>query len=166
MAYPPCAGFGMTPAPVSRWAVSFADLALLLLGFFVLLYVGRADLQEVAVSTRAALDSEAAAGDEVYEWAGASLFVEGEARLQDSARARLARMGAEAARTGKTVRIESFGGDPAARRFDGWELAAARAAAAARAVREGGLAEEDVEIAMPARNDRKVAHRLIVRVEG
>lgn len=154
----------MTTTPVSRWAVSFADLALLLLGFFILLYAGRADVQDVAESAREALDSEAAPADLVFDWAGASLFVEGEARLQDSARARLARIGAEAARGGKTIRIESFGGDPAARRFDGWELAAARAAAAARAVREGGLAEEDVEIAMPARNDDKVAHRLIVRV--
>lgn len=157
----------MTPTPVSRWAVSFADLALLLLGFFILLYAGRADVRDVANSARAALDSEAVADrDEVFEWAGASLFVEGEARLKDSARAKLVRIGAEAARGGKTIRIESFGGDPAARRFDGWELAAARAAAAARAVREGGLPEEDVEIAMPVRHDGKVAHRLVVRVEG
>lgn len=153
----------MTPAPVSRWAVSFADLALLLLGFFILLYAGRADVREVANSARGALDSEAMSADLTFEWTGASLYVEGEARLKDSARARLARIGAEAARGDKTIRIESFGSDPAARRFDGWELAAARAAAAARAVREGGLAEEDVEIAMPTRHNRKVPHRLIVR---
>ena len=155
-----------TPSPVSRWAVSFADLALLLLGFFILLYASRADVRDVAESAREALDSEAVRGDRFFEWPGASLFESGEARLTDSARARLVEIGRNAKREGKSVRIESFGSDPYARRFDGWELAAARAAAAARAVREGGLAEEDVEIVMPARHDGKVAHRLVVRVNG
>lgn len=154
----------MTPNPVSRWAVSFTDLALLLLGFFVMLYAGKADVRQVAVSARNALDSEDARASESYEWAGAGLFETGEARLTVSARARLAAIGAGAARQGKRVRIESLGSDPAAQRFDGWELAAARAAAVARALRAGGLREEDVEIAVPARSDDGRAHRLVVRV--
>src|SRR3546814_4581732 len=96
----------MTPTPVSRWAVSFADLALLLLGFFVLLYAGRADVRDVAERARAALDSEAAVADEVFDWAGTSLFASGEARLTDSARAELVTIGKAAARTGRTVRRE------------------------------------------------------------
>lgn len=157
----------MTPNPVSRWAVSFADLAMLLLGFFVMLYAGKADVRQVASSARAALDSEETApAGRVFEWPGKALFASGEARLTGSARARLVVIGREAARRGENVRVESLGTDPAAHRFDGWELAAARAAAAARALREGGLEEEAVEIAMPPRQNRNAPHQLIVRVGG
>src|SRR3546814_4056752 len=88
----------MTPTPVSRWAVSFADLALLLLGFFVLLYAGRADVRDVAERARTALDSEAAVAAVVFDWAGTSLFASGEERLTDFERAALMKIGEGAAR--------------------------------------------------------------------
>ena len=46
--------------------------------------------------------------------------------------------------------IVSDGIDPATARLDGWELAAARAAAAGRAVRAGGLDERRVTLSIPA----------------
>ena len=154
----------MTRSPAARWATSFADLALLLLGFFILLYAGKADVRAVAASAREALGSDQPAGGFIFDRPGADLFEPGEARLTDSAREALVAIGRNAARDGKSVRIESLGRDPAARRFDGWELAAARAAAAARAVREGGVAEEKVEIVVPARDGDGAAHRLVVRL--
>src|SRR3546814_19830173 len=92
----------MTPTPVSRWAVSFADLALLLLGFFVLLYAGRADVRDVAERARAALDSEAAVADEGFDWAGTALFESGAARPHASSSAELVEHGQEGGRNGRT----------------------------------------------------------------
>ncbi len=144
----------MTAARLPRWAVSFADLALLLLGFFVLLHAGSA--REVAAGARAAFSSEAVQGPLLSERAE-MLFFPGEARLTPVSRARIMKIGAGAARGGRRLVIDSVGRDSAARRFDGWELAAARAAAVARALNEGGLAEDRVSIALQeSRPDKEV----------
>jgi hypothetical protein len=54
-------------------------------------------------------------------------------------------------------------GQARGRRFDAWELAAARAAAAARALAEGGLAEGEVTILLGAARAETRHHRLVVR---
>ena len=155
----------MRVRPVPRWTVSFADLALLLLSFFILLHTGSA--REVAAGARAAFSSQSAPGP-LLEEPAASLFEPGEARLKTDARARLVGMGRTAAAANRALVVDSQGRDPAARRFDGWELAAARAAALARALNEGGVAEDRVRIVLPAaRGDEAVKEqRLIVRFGG
>ena len=150
---------------VPRWTVSFADLAVLLLSFFILLHAGSA--REVAAGARAAFSSQTAAAP-LLEKSAASLFEPGEARLKPDARALLLGIGTAAAAVDRALVVDSFGRDPAARRFDGWELAAARAAALARALNEGGVAEDRVRIVLPAEHGDKGVkeQKLIVRFGG
>lgn len=151
----------MRRAAMPRWAVSFADLSLLLLAFFVLLHAGNA--REVAASARAAFAGEPLPGP-LLEARADSLFEPGEARLTAAAKARLLRI---ARLSKRPLVVESEGRDAGARRFDGWELAAARAAAVARALSEGGVAEERVSIILPRGNEsRAKGQRLIVRAGG
>jgi hypothetical protein len=69
-----------------RWSISFADLALLLLCFFVLLQAG--DRQQVAAGARAAFGDVPIRGPLLDETA-ARLFEPGEARLTVAARLRI-----------------------------------------------------------------------------
>lgn len=145
-----------------RWAISFADLALLLLAFFVLLHAGSA--RDVAAGARAAFSAEPLPRPLLKEEA-AALFERGEARLRPYGYARLVRIGRESAGNGRSLIVESEGRDPAGRRFDGWELAAARSAALARALSEGGLSEDRVEIllARGGRNEAPKTQTLTIR---
>lgn len=158
----------MKAAPVPRWAMSLADLALLLLGFFILLHVSTAEKLRVADSIRGAFGTEASAASARFEAPAARMFEPGEARLMPAARKRLRAIGIDAARADKRVVIESIGKDPAAHRFDGWELAAARVAATARAIQEGGVGDHRIDIAMPNARSEKVpgGHRISVRLLG
>jgi flagellar motor protein MotB len=123
--------------PVPRWAISFADLVLLLLGCFVLLHAMEAARPKATEAPPAA----AVAG-----WPAETLFQPGEARLLDGARATLA--AAARALAGHKVRIVSRGTGAGGARLDRFELAAARAAAVGRALQAGGVAERDIAIAL------------------
>ncbi len=139
----------MSSLRTPRWALSFADLCLLLLGFFVILHARQADPKQVAAGMRAAF-GDAAPAAPVTEYAATRIFEPGEAVLTPAAAGWLARMGRQAALAKAGVLIVSDGIDPATARLDGWELAAARVAATGRAVRAGGLDEQAVTISIPA----------------
>ncbi|WP_158702975.1 flagellar motor protein [Allosphingosinicella vermicomposti] len=144
----------MSQVNVPRWAMSLADLGLLLLGFFIILYTGKADVEDVARATRGAFGSEEEGGETfVVDAPADAFFEEGEARLTRDGRTRFVGIGRRAMALGRKVQIESVGRAEDAARFDGFELSAARAAAVARAVEEGGLAPERIEIAMPVGRD-------------
>ena len=132
----------MTRLPLPRWAVSFADLVLLLLGCFVMLHALEASRPKAAAA--AAVAAPAAAP--VRRFAAAELFQSGEALLRPDARETLRAEGGRLA--GRPVRILSSGTGEDGGRLDRFELAAARAAAIGRALREGGLAERDIAIVM------------------
>lgn len=139
----------MKSVRVPRWAVSFADLSLLLLGFFVLMQAHQARPEELAAGLRSAFGEKAsrqAGGD----YRASAIFQPGEAILMADAAQRFARMGAAAQAGGAPIQIVSRGTDAGTHRFDRWELAAARAAAVARALRAGGLDEKRITLAMPA----------------
>ena len=127
-----------SPGGRQRWALSFADLCLLLLGFFVLLQA-RPDGRRLSAGLRAAFVKQAGTA---YEQPAGAMFEPGEAILRPSARAALRAL------AGKDVSITlvSRGTDPGTQRFDAWELAAARAAATARAIGEGGVPQDRVAI--------------------
>lgn len=132
----------MNRLPLPRWAVSFADMLLLLLGCFVLLHA-----MEAQRSTAAApVASGAAATTPVRAFNAAEVFQPGEALLTPEAREALRAEGAHLA--GHAVRIQSNGTGEDGGRLDRFELAAARAAAVGRALREGGLGEGQIAIAM------------------
>lgn len=134
----------MNRLPLPRWAVSFADLVLLLLGCFVLLHAMEASRPK-AGSAPVAAQAQAAAAP-VRAFTASEVFQSGEALLTPEARAALRAEGARLA--GHQVRILSSGTGEEGGRLDRFELAAARAAAIARALREGGLAEGDIAINM------------------
>lgn len=150
----------MRPVSVPRWTVSFADLVLLLLAFFVLLQANGGRV--VAAAARAAF-SDAPIDAPLLAAPAASLFEPGEARLTSRARAELSRLAAAAPERG-TVVVTSEGRNADAHRFDGWELAAARTAALARALAEGGVAEQRIVIRMPAHESGKARQELSVRL--
>lgn len=146
------------PLAVPRWAISFADLSLLLLGFFVMLQAGSA--QQVAAGARAAFSSEPLHGP-LLDMRATDLFEAGEARLTPAG---LIQVGSIAVRASGQLVIESEGRDVGTTRFDGWELSAARAAALARALKEAGIAEERVTIRLGGSVSQVArGQRLIVR---
>ena len=128
----------------SRWALSFADLSLLLLGFFVLLQARPASAP-LAAGLRHAFGAHPHA---MLERPADSLFEPGEAVLRPDARVLLRRF-AHGARDG--VLIASRGTEAGSRRFDGWELAAARAAAVARELAASGVPEARIRVAIDPR---------------
>lgn len=139
----------MRSARVPRWAVSFADLCLLLLGFFVLMQAHQARPDQLAAGLRSAFgESPVALPGGTFR--ADDIFQRGEAVLTSAAMADFTRIGREAEGAGLSIQVVSTGTDGAARRFDRWELAAARAAAVARALRAGGMAEDRVALAMPS----------------
>lgn len=141
----------MSAARAPRWVVSFADLCMLLLGFFVILHARADDPRAVADGMRRAFGSPGAGAGAARlfhaEYRADALFQPGEAVFRPGQAALLARV-ARAAGAG-ILRVESHGADPDARRFDAWELAAARTAAVARALRAAGVPESRIEIAVP-----------------
>ena len=142
-------------AAAPRWAVSFADLGLVLLGCFVMLHAieaarPRPDAARAPVPTAAAGAS----------FAAAELFEPGEARLTAAARARLQVLGRQGG--GSRLVVASRGLGESGRRLDRFELAAARAAAAARALAEGGVPEARLAIRLDEPGDRSDGQRIVV----
>ncbi len=135
----------MNRLPVPRWAVSFADLGLLLLGCFVLLHAMESARPKAAAGAPVA-DRAAPAAVPARSFSAADVFQPGEALLTIEAREALRAEGARLA--GRAVTIRSSGTGEEGGRLDRFELAAARAAAIGRALREGGLTEGDITISM------------------
>ena len=131
-----------------RWVMSFADLTLLLLGFFVLLQAQATDKLKMAAGIRGAFGGNGA-GTPPQGFAAATLFESGEAILKPGEVDRFGRIGAAAARKGERIIIASQGHDGKSARLDSWELAAARTTAIARAIRAGGLPESLIEVTIP-----------------
>lgn len=148
-----------------NWAVSFADLCMVLLGFFIIMHVQSNQQKQVVNGIKQAFGGNAVAAAEAHDLDPARLFEPGEARLRPAARAELAGIGYRAHMTRTRVRIESIGADKATRRFDGWELAAARAAAIARAVQSGGLPEKAIILSIPEMSDASTSEGQRIAIE-
>jgi flagellar motor protein MotB len=128
----------MTNVPVPRWAVSLADLLLLLLGCFVLMNAMEAARLRAAGAPGTGRPAEG--------YSAAALFQPGEAVLKPEALALLQAEGRRLA--GRGIRLVSTGTAEAGGRLDRFELSAARAAAFGRALQEGGVRERDLAIAV------------------
>jgi Membrane MotB of proton-channel complex MotA/MotB len=125
-----------------RWALSFADLCLLLLGFFVLLQA-KPDSNHLSAGLRAAFGARANA---VLEENANAWFEPGEAVLTPQGHKVLGDF-AQSAGGGGLI-VSSRGTEPRTARFDGWELAAARTAAVAREISGAGIAQDKVAVAI------------------
>ena len=129
----------------SRWALSFADLCLLLLGFLLLLQAHKGDPAALNAGLRAAFGAPVPTS---FDTATAPLFEPGEAALLPAARARYVALGRQAAGQTGVVHIESLGTDAGGLRLDAWELAAARTAAIARAIGSGGVDAKRIDLSI------------------
>lgn len=128
----------------NRWAVSFADLLLLLLGFFVLLQAGGQRRDAMLAEVRQQFGGRQM--KPAVELRADALFQPGEALLTDSGKARLAAAVRGMAISPGRVEVHSLGTDPAHQRFDQWDLAAARLGAVARALEAQGIARDRLVI--------------------
>lgn len=125
----------------ARWALSFADLCLLLLAFFVMLQAGQKSRDALVAGVGDYFGARPRAGR--VDIAAATLFEPGEALLTPSGSARLGAI-AQANRNG--LALVSTGLDRTGNRFDGWDLAAARIGAVARALQAGGVPSDRLKI--------------------
>ena len=116
-------------APSRRWAISLADISLLLAAMLLL------DQRPAALAAPAAVDVPGAAAHPATPsiFRPAQLFVAGEALLRADARDALRPAVQHLARGGSVTVGVGIAGAPSAR-LDAWELAAARTAALARAL--------------------------------
>ncbi|GLV21775.1 hypothetical protein TomMM35A_16310 [Sphingobium sp. TomMM35A] len=124
--------------------MSFADLLLLLLGFFILLQASGQKRDAMLAQVRQQFGGRAVAKD--MELRAAELFLPDEALLSGQGRAALARVAAGLKSGSGRIDISSLGTDPARRRFDPWDLAAARLGAVARELKAQGLASDRLRI--------------------
>lgn len=121
----------------SRWALSFADLLLLLLGFFVMLQAGGQRRDAMLAQVRQQFGGRALA--KATEMRADELFLPGEALLTEEGRKRLKAVADRYALSRERLEVSSRGTDGARQRFDGWDLSAARLGAVARALRAAGI---------------------------
>lgn len=134
-----------------RWVLSFADLTLLLLAFFIMMQAQAGDRMKLAAGIRTAFGGKNGGEEQisVQGFSAARAFHDAEAILKPGEAERFKAIGAEAARAGYRVIVSSQGRDGQSARLDSWELAAARTTAVARAIRAGGLPDAKIEIAIP-----------------
>lgn len=133
------------------WAISFADLCLLLLGFFIMLHAVQGRQAQLVDGLQESFGGKRDARRTIMLGAD-MLFVRQEAVLRPAAARRLEQIGRMAAAEGGMLRIESSGSARATSRFDGIELAAARTAAVVRAISTGGLGEGAIDVSISARS--------------
>lgn len=148
----------------SRWAISFADLTMLLLAFFVMLQAQAHDRLKMVAGIRSAFGG-AGKGDPIEGFVAAALFEHDQAILRAGQQDRFTHMGAQARKAGERITVTAQGRDPGSARLDSWELAAARTAAIARAIHRGGLPENRIDVSIPAprSNDRIKSLRIEIQ---
>lgn len=146
----------------SRWALSFADLCLLLLGFFVLLQANQATRDEALSGLNGYFAGMTA--PHKADLPADQLFEPGEALLSDSGRAKLLAAVRPIADGKSTIRIQSLGLAQGRHRFDAWDLSAARLGAVARALVAAGITPERVQIAGLAEPEGDASRGQVIRL--
>lgn len=127
----------------SRWALSFADLLLLLLGFFVMLQASGSRRDAMLAQVSARFGGRPAARATELQVSG--LFLPDEALLTAAGRHRLSTLARQVGPR-QAVELRSSGVAATRRRFDEWDLAAARLGAVARALQSEGVAQDRLTI--------------------
>ncbi len=126
-----------------RWALSFADLCLLLLSFFVLLQASAGHRQEIVDGVARQFGAPPVHSEKIE---ADRLFQRGEAILTPAGAARLKALAHRYASGKDRIEIRSTGFDRSVNRFDNWDLAAARAGSVARALIAEGIPRQRLVI--------------------
>jgi len=146
-----------------RWALSFADLTLLLLGFFVLLQASNGRQQEIVGGLAQQFGSPAVQSERLV---ARDLFQRGEALLTPAGEKIIRAAALRFSASGKSVEVRSIGLDPATSRFDGWDLAAARLGAIARALVAAGVPANRVVIrGLDQQNASRAGQQILIRAK-
>ncbi|MBO9668937.1 MAG: OmpA family protein [Sphingobium sp.] len=153
---------GTGRAARARWALSFADLSLLMLGFFVLLQANQSTRDETLVGLNSYFAGMRAPNQ--VDLPAAQLFAPGEALLSEAGRNRLLAAVRPIASGKSIIRIQSLGLAQGEHRFDAWDLSAARLGAIARALVAAGIAPDRVRIAGLAEPDGSPAKGQTIRL--
>jgi len=139
------------------WAVSFADLGVLLLGCFVMLHAMEAARPDaVAVPVPAAAPTP-----RIEDLEASELFEPGEARLRFGVGDRL--RGVALRLPAGSLELVSRGTGEGGSRLDRFELAAARAAAVSRALQSAGVAEGRLTLRIEDADDAESGQRIEIR---
>lgn len=146
----------------NRWAISFADLLLLLLAFFVLLQASGS--RRDAMLAQVAHQFGGRAMRPGVELRAVDLFLPGEALLSAQGEARLTAVARQFDDEAGGVEIVSHGSDPARRRFDDWDLAAARLGAVARALRTDEMMRDKLLIRGLDQADGRGGQGQVIRI--
>ena len=151
-----------TAARRNRWAVSFADLLLLLLAFFVLLQASGS--RRDAMLSQVSQQFGGRAMRQGVELRAADLFVPGDALFSQAGRAQLAAVARRFADEPGRLEVRSDGSDRGRQRFDDWDLAAARLGAVARALRMNGIAQDRLLIRGLDQGDDKAGQGQLIHI--
>jgi hypothetical protein len=143
----------MKLASAPRWAISFADLSLVLIGCFAMQHAMRSPQAPPAKATEDTLLRASA------EFVAEELFEPGEARLTAAGRSRLAALAATM--DGHRIAVASRGMDGGGGRLDAFELAAARTAAVAR---ELGADQRRLSTVVGSDGEAPPGQRISVRI--
>lgn len=146
----------------ARWALSFADLSLLMLGFFVLLQASQGTRDEALAGLNTYFAGMQAPNQ--VDLPAAQLFAPGEALLSGPGRNRLLAAARPFASGKSVVRIQSLGLAQGEHRFDAWDLSAARLGAIARALVSAGIAPDRIRIAGLAEQDGSASKGQTIRL--
>lgn len=146
----------------NRWAISFADLTLLLLAFFVLLQASGQRRDAMLAGLGRQFGGPAMRSG--VELRAADLFTPGEAFLTTAGQQRLRQVARQFAREPGGLEVRSHGTDAAHRRFDDWDLAAARLGAVARALKAGGIAGDRLLIRGLDQGGARATEGQIIRI--
>lgn len=147
----------------ARWALSFADLCLLLLGFFALLQVNQSSRTQALAGIGSYFGAIQA--PQQADLVALELFEPGEALLSADGRTALLKAAQPFSKTTQIIHIQSIGTDAGERRFDAWDLAAARLGAVARTLVEAGIPAARLRIAgLAEKPDASAPGRQIIRI--
>lgn len=147
----------------NRWALSFADLALLLLGFFVLLQASNGRQREVVSGVAQEFGAPAKPADKLL---ARGLFQRGEALLTPAGEQAVAAVAARYRTNHSVIEIRSIGLDSDTNRFDSWDLAAARLGATARRLAAHGIARDRIVIrGLDQQSESRTGQQILIRAK-